>query len=350
MRALTIIPGQPNSAAMVEMAEPPADSDQLLVEAIAVGICGTDRELVAGHGGQAPPGESRLVLGHESLGRVIAAPPGTGFATGDLVVGIVRRPDPVPCENCALGEWDMCLNGLYTECGIKGRHGFARERYRLEPEFAVKVDAALGQAAVLLEPASVLAKAWEHIGRIGTRAHWQPRHVLVTGAGPVGLMAALLGVQRGLDVHVLDIVTTGPKPQLVRDLGATYHADGIENAGPLPDVILECTGVGQLVFGAMARSARNSIMCLTGISSGGREVPIDAGLLNRSLVLENDVVFGSVNANRRHYQQAAEALAAADRNWLDRLITRRVPLDRWAEALEHQPGDVKTVLDFQPAN
>ena len=86
------------------------------------------------------------MLGHESLGEVIEAPPGSGFAAGDRVVGIVRRPDPVPCPACAAGEWDMCRNGRYTERGIKGLHGFGAERFRIEPEFAVKVDPALGDA------------------------------------------------------------------------------------------------------------------------------------------------------------------------------------------------------------
>ncbi|HYY80370.1 MAG TPA: theronine dehydrogenase, partial [Actinomycetes bacterium] len=63
-------------------------------------------------------------------------------------------------------------------------------------------------------------------------------------------------------------------------------------------------------------------------------------------VLENDVIFGSVNANRGHYEAAAAALARAERGWLERLISRRVPLERWAEALEHQPDDIKVTIDF----
>jgi threonine dehydrogenase-like Zn-dependent dehydrogenase len=348
MQAITIQPGVASSVELSDLPRPPRDGEQLLVEALVVGVCGTDRELVNGHYGTAPPGEQRLILGHESLGRVSAAPPNSGFATGDLVVGIVRRPDPVPCPNCAVGEWDMCRNGLYTECGIKGRHGFGAEQYLLEPEFAVKLEPSLGLLGVLLEPASILAKAWEHIERIGARSRWQPRRVLVTGAGPVGLLAALMARQRGFEVHVLDRVEDGPKPDLVRDLGATYHSSGVANAGPAPDIAIECTGVGQLVFDVMLRSAPGAIVCLTGISSGGREIPVDAALLNRALVLENDVVFGSVNANRRHYQQGAAALARADGQWLSRLITRRVPLHRWNEALERRDGDVKTVIVFDP--
>ena len=195
----------------------------MLVEAIAVGVCGTDVEIVEGKYGWAPPGKTRLVLGHESLGRVIDPGPTGGLRKGDLVVGIVRRPDPVPCPNCAVGEWDMCRNGQYTERGIKQIDGFMSERWRIEPEYAMKVDPSLGLLGVLLEPTTVVAKAWEQVVAVGQRAFWEPRTVLVTGAGPIGLLAALVGKQRGLEVHVLDRVESGPKPELVRALGATYH-------------------------------------------------------------------------------------------------------------------------------
>jgi glucose 1-dehydrogenase len=152
------------------------------------------------------------VLGHESLGRAVQAPAGGGLEPGDLVVGIVRQPDPVPCESCAAGEWDMCRNGRYTEHGIKELEGFMRQRYRIHPDYAVKVDPSLARTGVLLEPTSVVAKAWEQIDRIASRTVWRPRVALVTGAGPIGLLAALLGVQRSLEVHVLDRVTTGPSP------------------------------------------------------------------------------------------------------------------------------------------
>lgn len=347
MRALTIVPGKAGSAAVTDLPEPPESAGAVLIETVAVGICGTDLELVAGEYGEAPAGEDRLVLGHESLGRVVEAPDASGLEPGQLVVGIVRHPDPVPCPNCAVGEWDMCRNGLYTEHGIKGLHGFASERYRESPEFVVPVSAQLGHLGVLLEPASVVAKAWEHIERIGGRAQWVPESVVVTGAGPIGLLAALLGVQRGLDVHVLDIVDSGAKPELVAAVGATYHSKLLSDLGFQPDVIVECTGVSNVILDALGATAHNGVVCLTGVSAGGRCVQIDAGALNRQIVLENDAIFGSVNANRRHYEQGATALGAADVQWLERLINRRVPLDRFEEALERRPDDVKVVLDVQ---
>ena len=262
------------------------------------------------------------------------------------MVGIVREPDPEPCVSCAAGEWDMCRNGRYTEHGIKQLDGFLRERYRIDPDRAVKVDPALERTGVLLEPTSVVAKAWDQIERIAARAVWRPQVVLVVGAGPIGLLAALLGVQRGLEVHVLDRVTTGPKPALVADLGASYHTGTLSEAGAHADVIIECTGAGELVLDAIAKAGPDGIVCLTGVSAAGRTLTIDAGALNRELVLDNGVVFGTVNANRRHYQAAAAALAKADQRWLERLITRRVPLSRWSDALQRRPDDVKPVLDL----
>jgi glucose 1-dehydrogenase len=346
MRAITVIPQQAGSARLDEVAEPSSEEGELLVQTLAVGVCGTDLEISQGDYGWSPPGRERLVLGHESLGRVLEPPGGSGLAAGDLVVAIVRQPDPEPCASCAAGEWDMCRNGRYTEHGIKQLDGFMRERYRIDPSYVVKLDPALERAGVLLEPTSVVAKAWEHIERIAARAVWSPEVVLVTGAGPIGLLAALLGVQRGLEVHVLDRVTTGPKPGLVADLGATYHTGTLAEAVARADVVVECTGVGELVLDAIDKIGPDGILCLTGVSSAGRRLTIDAGALNRELVLENEVVFGTVNANRRHYQAAAAALANADQGWLGRLITRRVPLDRWSDALQRHPDDVKAVIDL----
>jgi glucose 1-dehydrogenase len=345
MKAITVVPGEPGSTSLDEVDEPAADQGAILAESLAYGICGTDLEIAGGEYGWAPPGKERLTLGHESLGRVLEAPAGVGVAEGDLVVGIVRRPDPVPCACCAHGEWDMCRNGEYTERGIKAIDGYASERFRVEPEFAIRLDPALERNGVLLEPASVLAKAWEQIDRIGTRACFAPGAALVTGAGPIGLLAALIGVQRGLEVHVLDRATQGLKPELVAGLGATYYSS-VDDVPRDVDIIVECTGAGQLVFDAMQGTAPGGIVCLTGVSPTGRKLEVDAGAINRDLVLQNDVVFGSVNAARRHYEQAAEALAQADDEWLERLITRRVPLDSWEEGFDRRDDDVKVVIDF----
>ncbi|MGQ4491174.1 glucose 1-dehydrogenase [Streptomyces sp. SAS_281] len=348
MRAVTVRPSAGRSLEVCEVPDPVPGPGELLVEGLCVGVCGTDKEIAAGDYGWAPDGEDRLIIGHESLGRVRQAPPASGFSAGDLVVGVVRRPDPEPCGACARGEFDMCRNGRYTERGIKERHGYASGFWTVESDYAVRLDPSLERVGVLLEPTTVVAKAWEQVERIGARSWFEPRRVLVTGAGPIGLLAALLGRQRGLDVHVLDRVTSGPKPGLVAGLGATYHSGSIDDVASAlrPDVVIEATGVGDVVFGAMRETGSYGIVCLTGVSPKGRRLSVDAGTLNRELVLENDAVVGSVNANLRHYRAGAEALRRADADWLERMITRRVPLRDAADAFTAQDGDIKVVIDL----
>jgi threonine dehydrogenase-like Zn-dependent dehydrogenase len=345
MRAVTVVPHQPRSARLDRVDEPGALSGSILVEAVATGICGTDAEIADGHYGWAPKGQERLVLGHESLGRVLDPGPTSGLQAGDLVVGIVRRPDPVPCPNCDAGEFDMCTNGRYAERGIKELDGFLAERWRIEPEYAVKVNPSLGMLGVLIEPTTVVAKAWEHIIAVAGRAFWEPHTALVIGAGPIGLLAAMIGRQLGLEVHVLDRVSGGTKPKLVAQLGAIYHAGQIHEIGIHPDIVLECTGVGQLAVHAIDAVAAGGVVCLTGVGPEQQELTPVPGLA-KDVVLKNLVVVGSVNANRRHYRRAANRLAAADPSFLRGVINRCVPFDRWAEALERQADDVKVVVEL----
>ena len=221
------------------------------------------------------------------------------------------------------------------------------ERWRIEPEYVVRVDQDLGVLGVLLEPTTVVAKAWEQIIKIGQRTFWDPRTVLVVGAGPIGLLAAMIGVQHGLDVHVLDRVTdrseTGIGPGARRD----YHSGAIDDIGFHPDIVVECTGVASLVQQAASAVVsgwhrlphRSRFVDVTRVRPGG-------GLATEA-VLKNLVVFGSVNANRRHYYRAAKALAAADRSWLEQLITRRVNPDDVDQIVGKGTDDIKVVMEFQ---
>ena len=346
MLALATIPGQPDSGALIDAERPRRDADEIRARTLAVGVCGTDREILNGEYGIARPGEQRLIIGHECLAEVLEAPADATVQRGDLIVPFVRRPDPRPCAACCVGEWDMCLNGEYTEHGIKGLDGFCTEEFCIAADACVRVEPRLRTTGVLLEPTSVVAKAWDHIERIGARASWwRPQRALITGAGPIGLLAAMLASRRECELHVYDRVQQGLKADLVRRLGGRYHCDSIEEACAVaPDVVIECTGAAPVIQAVLARSAPAAIVCLAGLSSGVHRVPVDLTALNRTLVLENDVVFGSVNANRRHYELAANALARADESWLSALITRRVPIRTWQRAFERVAGDVKVVI------
>ena len=329
------------------MPEPAAEEGAILVDGVALGICGTDAEIVRGDYGEAPPGAERLILGHESLGRVAEAPDGSGFAPGDLVVGIVRRPDPVPCPSCAAGEWDFCRNGGFTERGIKALHGYGSERWRIEPEFAIKLDPELGTLGVLMEPTTVVAKAWEQIDRVLARATLGPERVLVTGAGPIGLLAALLARRRGYELTVLDLAKSGPKPELVRELGGTYHSGPLTEVDPpaghhrrgdrrqpgrarcdepharqrdrLPD--------RHLVGRARDRPRRGRpeprASCWRTTSSSARSTPT-----------------GAITRRRRRPSRRPTTPGSSA------LITRRVPLDRWNEALKREENDIKVVVEL----
>lgn len=345
MKAITVEPKKPGTARFEEIPEPDAGEGSVLVEAVAVGVCGTDAEIVAGKYGWAPPGKRRLVLGHESLGRVIDPGASRSLKKGDLVVGIVRRPDPVPCPNCAVGESDMCRNSRYTERGIKEIDGFMSERWRSEPEYVMKIDPSLGILGVLIEPTTVITKALEQVAAIGQRSFWEPKTALVTGAGPIGLLAAFRLSLHELDVHVLDRAESGPKPELVRALGATYHTGSVLDLPFEPDIIVECTGAGPVIADSIHKVGEGGIVCLTGVGSGGIN-PRAVGDVAAGAVLKNNVIVGSVNANKRHWYKASKALARADRKWLSRLITRREKPEHFNQALERKPDDIKVVIQF----
>ncbi len=345
MKAITVEPKNPGSVRCEDIPEPDERDGSILVEAIAAAVCGTDIEIAEGKYGWAPPGKTRLVLGHESLGRVID--PGTSslFKKGDLVSGLVRRPDPVPCPNCAVGESDMCRNGQYTERGIKEIDGFMSERWRIEPEYAIKVDPSMGILGVLLEPTTVIIKALEQVLAVGQRAFWEPKTLLVTGAGPIGLLAAAVASLSGIEVHVLDRNETGPKPELVRALGATHHSGSVLDLSFEPDVIVECTGVGSVIAESIQKVGAGGVVCLTGVGAGGT-APRATADIAAAAVLKNNVVVGSVNANKRHWYKANDRLARLDRKWLSRLITRYEKPENFKEALERQPDDIKVVIQF----
>ncbi|MGI8870201.1 MAG: alcohol dehydrogenase catalytic domain-containing protein [Mycobacteriales bacterium] len=348
MLAATIVPGRPGDSRLDELAE--SGDGSIVVDGLLVGVCATDREIIRDGFGGLPPGRDRMIGFHESLGRVRSAPQGSGFAAGDLIAGIVRYPCAEPtCRPCRAGEWDYCASGDYTERGITRRDGFGAQRWRTDPAYAVRLDPSLARAGVLAEPMSVVAKAWRQVDAVHARSAVAPRTVAVIGAGPIGLLAAMVGVRRGLDVHVTDVVADGPKPDLVRDLGATYHAEPIEQAGVRADVVLEAAGSAETTWRAVQATARNSVTCLIGLSERRTDFRPDPQQLFGPMIGGNRAVLGTVNAGRPDWQVAAAELARADVGWLERLLTRVVPLRSWPDALTPHPGDVKVVVDLTDA-
>ena len=173
--------------------------------------------------------------------------------------------------------------------------------------------------------------------------------MLVTGAGPIGLLAALVGKQRGLEVHVLDRAESGAKPEIGRALGATYHTGKATDIGFEPDIVVECTGVGQVIGDSLRAVAAGGVVCLTGVGTGGATAKLAMADVAAEMVLRNTVVVGSVNANKRHWYKAGEALARADRSRLARLVTRCERPENFVRALQRTAEDIKVVIQFAEA-
>lgn len=357
MRAVVITPGEKDSDRLADVADPRPQSGEALVQVLSVGVDGTDDELVSGQYGEAPDGEDHLIIGHESLGRVVE--PAGDLRVGQLVAAIVRRPDPVPCVNCANDEWDYCLNGQYTERGIKGRHGFLAEYYTELPKYLVPVPDELERVGMLVEPTTISVKAWEQVEVIQRRLTWQPQRALVTGAGPIGLLAAAVLALRGLDVVVYNRSESGPKVDLTRDLGAQYVAassveighDLAQKYGPF-DVAIEATGFSPLAFRLLDTVGPNGVAVLTGVSGGDRTAELPVDHLNMEAVLQNKVLVGTVNADRGNFEQAVADLTEIEQRWpgwLGRMITLRPSLERYREAFDRGAQDVKAVIDIAAA-
>lgn len=356
MKAVAVTPGKRGSAALREVPTPEPGRGEVLVKLVEVGIDGTDAEIDEGLYGEAPTGEDFLIIGHESLGQVERVGAGVeDLRPGDLVVATVRRPGG--CLNCRAGESDMCLDGDYTERGIKGRHGFMAEYYAERPDFLVKVPPAFRPFAVLLEPMSIVEKGITQGFEIQKRLRWEPRTALVLGAGTIGLFAALLLRNLGLAVTVVgreDPEAPGLKLDLLRAVGARYLSSAVDPILGLPkrlgniDLILEATGSSRVVFEAVQILGINGVLCLMGITGGDETISIPSDRINLEMVLGNKVVFGSVNANRRDFELGLRHFGELERKWpglLSRFITERLPLREFREGLEGRRDHIKVVVE-----
>ncbi len=358
MKAIAITPHEPNSARLVDVPEPQPTNDQVLVRMVRAGICGTDAEINAGAFGDAPPGFDYLILGHENFGQIERVGSRTArFQVGDYVVATVRRP--CDCINCAAGESDMCLVDKFTERGIRRQHGFLAEYYADAEDFLVKIPPHLRAVAVLLEPYSIVAKGLWQAWKIQERMVWKPRTALVTGAGTIGLLAALALRARGLEV----VICARSKPgtlnsQLAQEAGVTYVSlqdTPLENIpalmGDRVDVIFEATGHGPTALEALDLVTTNGVVLLNSVTSFSHPVTLDADKLNMRMVLNNILAVGIVNANRRYFEMGVrdfEHFQARFPGILERMFTRRVALAEFSTDLFHQRRGVKTTIEIHP--
>jgi threonine dehydrogenase-like Zn-dependent dehydrogenase len=357
MKAVAVTPGAHNSLHVREDApEPYVGPGDALIRVVEAGVCGTDAEIHEGLYGQAPADSPFLILGHENLGVIERAPADSGLAAGDLVVSTVRRPCPEACLPCASDQNDMCLTGNFSERGISRLHGFMSERYVESPRYVVKLPSQLRGCAVLLEPLSIIEKAIEQTYRIQDRLAWEPRTAVVLGAGPVGILAAAAFRLRGFETCVASTGAEGSfKDALLREAGVRYISTRTTPIDSLPaklgriDVMFEATGATSAVAPSLRILGPNGVAILSSVTGGSKSVEVDIATWNREMVLGNRLVFGTVNAGRRHFEMGVRDMEAAEERlpgWLGRLLTRHLHFTEAPRALQRSPDDIKVVLDF----
>lgn len=363
MKAIAVSPGKVDSSRLVELPQPSAaevpGGRGVLVRILRVGLDGTDREIDAGEYGEAPPGEDLLVTGHEGFGVVVDVGPAvTEFAPGDYVVARVRRAGGSRYDLVDMP--DLTTDDTYHEHGISRVHGFLTEYYVEEPRYLVRVPPALAHVGVLLEPTSVVEKGIQQAYEIQRRLKvWEPHQAAVLGAGTIGLLATLLLRIRGLAVTTFGLE---PPPHLaaaqVEALGARYVSTRQHPLAESPgdyDLVFEATGYSPIVFEAMCRLlGRNGVLALSSVTGGMRRTEVPSDAINIDFVLGNKVMFGTVNANREHFEAGVRDLAVAELEypgWLSQLLTHQVDgLDRYPEALSAlaEPGAIKVFIEVAP--
>lgn len=351
MLALVAQPGVPHSTRVADVPDVLVEQGQVLIRPLEVGVCGTDREISEGRFGMPPEGEETLVLGHELLG--VVERDGDGFSRGDLVTATVRRSCS-RCIACHEGSPDSCLTGDYSERGITGLHGFAREIVAEDPAQLIVIPQSVGRLGVLAEPASICARGIRHARAIGGRQPWEPQRALVVGAGAIGMLSTYLLRLGGLDVWTAGREPgSDPRAELVAACGARYVSTIDEPLSALReevggfDLVIEATGNAQVMADAVSLLRRSGVACLLGIDPRKQSVELEGRVLGHDVVLENRVVFGSVNAHREDWLSAVTDLDRARERWpeaLEQLIGLRVPLDRFAEAFDHRGIKATLVL------
>ncbi|HLZ29505.1 MAG TPA: alcohol dehydrogenase catalytic domain-containing protein [Chloroflexota bacterium] len=378
MRAIVTRPGA-GRAWLAELPEPTLGADdEVLVEILRVGVCGTDRHVMNRDfsGGRGlPAGDDYLIVGHEAVGRVLQTGAGVrSLKAGDLVVPTVRRGCP-GCPACDVGQADLCFTGNIRERGIVGLHGFLAERIVDREPNLIPVPPELAIIGPLVESLCTPEKALRRIanarahlpvsgaasrdpnrdatGQTSGELHGVER-ALVTGSGPIALLAVMALRLRGIATWQLARQPTdGLAADLARRVGATYVAlNELDQSQPQArlgafDAIIEATGAGEMSVLMVALLARNGVLDLVGGPSERHAVPIPASSLG-GMVGKNLTVLGSVNANAADWQAAVRDLTAIRQTFdgaAHDLITHTFKLDDVDSAFERVPGQIKAVVD-----
>jgi threonine dehydrogenase-like Zn-dependent dehydrogenase len=347
VKAVAVFPnGGKSHSRLIELKKPARQGPRdVLVRVLAVGVDGTDKEILAGEYGSPPPGFDYLITGHESFGVVEETGPDVlRIKPGDYVVATVRRPGGSIYD--VIGAQDFTTDSIYFERGINLRHGYLTEYYVEDEDYLTTVPRGLRDVGVLLEPCSVVEKGIAQAYEIQRRLHvWRPRRAAVLGAGTVGLLATMALRLRGLQVHTFATAEPPYKnADLLEEIGAAYHPVGrrafkgsSEELGAY-DVIFEATGYAPLAFEAMGELGKNGVLVLSSVTGGKHTIDIDADKINLEFVLGNKVVVGTVNAGRENFEVGVSDFARAEMTWpgwLGKLLTHPVSgLENYEKLLE----------------
>ncbi|MDF2718600.1 MAG: glucose dehydrogenase [Paenibacillus sp.] len=378
MKAVVIRNGADRQYVTVaELPQPrPIRRDDVLIRVLAVGLDGTDREIVQDRYGVLPEGAEQMVIGHELLGKVEQAGPESGLSPGELVTVLVRRPcGEASCTACRHGQQDYCQSGTYTERGIRGADGFLCEYVVEQSRYVVPLPADGVSYGVLVEPQSIVEKVFSQIAIIQQRVRWEPKTALITGSGPLGILTALTCRTLGLETHVWSLSgKESINARLIRRCGAFYHEAGTAVTGEAdsgaaaqmdrpfdsgldkfaarrgirPDMIWECSGHTPFAFESMKLLNPNGVLAILGVTSGSRRMDIPIDLLNQEMVLKNKCVIGSVNASRADFESGIRRLQEMERMFsglTGELMTDRLTMEQVPE-LDFSAIAVKAVVDL----
>lgn len=359
MKAVAVHPGEKRFG-VISHAEPGTlGPREVRLHMLDIGICGTDKEIVAFEYGTPPAGSDYLVIGHESLGEVIeTGSEVTSLRPGDLAIPSVRRPcGHAHCTACRAGRQDFCLTGDFVERGIKEAHGFMTEFVAEDERYLNHVPGSLRDLGVLVEPLTIAEKAMEQVWQVQKRLPWASAHehtALVLGAGPVGLLGAMKLVLEGFKTFVYSrSAGSESRDDIVRGIGATWLpaeeipvADLFKHMGAI-DVVYEAVGASSLAFEVLPHLDANGVFVFTGVPGRKAPIQVDTDRLMRDLVLKNQVMFGTVNASHGSFASAVADLEAFQQRWpkeTGMIITNRIPIAQAEEPLSGKVPGIKNII------
>ncbi len=367
MKAVGVIPGRREVGLFQHRMPDLRGGTDVKVRTIEVGICGTDREICTFAYGTPPSDSDYLVLGHEALGEVIEVGAGvTRFRVGDLVVPTVRRPCPHPtCPSCRDGRQDFCFTGEFTERGIKMVHGYMTEYFVEDQAHLNLVPKELSDVAVLVEPLTVAEKALAQVWQVQRRLNWDVdsnrpggmgagKTAVVLGAGPVGILGAMTLLVNGFKTYVYSrSAEPNPKASLVNSIGAKYISSQTTSPAEFAkivgniDLVYEAVGQARISFDVLKILGLNGVFVFTGIPPVKPAIPIEADTLMRQMVLMNQAIIGTVNADRPAFESAIRDLGTFKQRWpqaLQSVITGRFPMESYRDLLLGKATGIKNVI------